>query len=257
MNSSPFYDIAGPEDAPVVLLVHGSVVSRISWQGQVKDLSSRYRVLVPDLPGHGVLRGEPFRFKRALDLLETMINREANGKAVLVGISLGGHLVTLLAERRPEITLGVVISGASMNFHGLTGGYLKLAAWMMNKLLQPDRLARQAEKNMRAKWPQEYVEAQLAAGIAPLGAAQSFEEISQYDFRASLAKVTAPVLILNGETDRPNRRSENHFASVLKYGQVKVVPGAGHACNIENPVEYNRLLMEFLDQCVHPAGKEK
>jgi pimeloyl-ACP methyl ester carboxylesterase len=243
---SSWYDLAGSPEKPPVVLIHGSVVSRVSWQMQIESFAGQFRLIMPDLPGHGMLRGEPFSFERAVEMLAGLVSQHAGGPAALVGVSLGGHVAELFAQRYPEMVWAVVISGASMNFHGALGAYVRAAAWFMQKAVKPQRLEAQAVKNMRAKWPSAVVDAQIAAGVAPLGAAQPFQEITRYDFRRCLEQVQCPVLILNGERDRPNRRGEKDFAAACQNGQIEIVPGAGHACNIENPANYNRSVLEFL-----------
>lgn len=244
---SNWFDMVGRNDAPALILLHGSVVNRAFWREQVNILSDHFHILVPDLPGHGALRHVPFRFENALDMLANLIVTKTDGQAMLAGISLGGHVATLLAAREPKLVDKLVVSGASMNFRGAMGIYIRMVAWLMRKLVKPDRLEKQAINNMRAKWPAETVDAIIAAGVAPLGAAQSFEEIWKYDFQKELANAKAPVMILNGEFDRPNRRNETVFASATRNSCLETVPNAGHACNIENSTEYNRRLLRFLN----------
>jgi pimeloyl-ACP methyl ester carboxylesterase len=60
-----------------------------------------------------------------------------------------------------------------------------------------------------------------------------------------LVEVDRPVLIMNGELDRPNRKGEKDFASAAHDARVQVIPGAGHACNVEQPEIYTHYLREF------------
>ena len=84
----------------------------------------------------------------------------------------------------------------------------------------------------------------------PVGASQSFLELSQYDFCHQLAQVQAPVLILNGEFDRPNRKGESKFAAAAANARVEIIQGARHACNLENPEAYTASLRRFADAIV-------
>lgn len=247
-KSTNWYEVHGPRHAPQVVLVHGSVVNRAIWQPQIAALRGRYRVLVPDLPGLGALSAEPFHFERAVDLLRELVDGVAEGRAALVGMSLGGHVAALFAGRFPHKVSALVLSGASMNFRGAVGAYARAVGYLMARLVKPDKLYAQAVKNMWKKWPAEVARAQVAGGISPLGASQAFAEIARYDFRAALEGFTAPLLILNGEHDHPNRKGEAAFAAAARGARVAVVSNAGHACSVENPAEYNRILMEFLDR---------
>src|ERR1700759_4858338 len=48
------YRIRGPQDAPVIVLLHGSNASLFTWEPWSKRLSDEYRVVSVDLPGHGL-----------------------------------------------------------------------------------------------------------------------------------------------------------------------------------------------------------
>jgi pimeloyl-ACP methyl ester carboxylesterase len=175
LETVDWYDVCGPEEAPAVILIHGSTLTRASWKPQVDALQADYRLICPDLPAHGTLAALPFHLDTALERLGALFERECgpNGRAVLVGISLGGHIATLLAASHPRQTAGLVISGASMNFSGLTGLWTKTIGLLMGRL-NPEKMRAQAERNIRKKWPAESAEAIIAAGIYPMGAFQSF-----------------------------------------------------------------------------------
>lgn len=245
--NSTWYDVIGPSGAPAVLMVHGSTVTRCSWLPQIDALSQTYRLIIPDLPGHGALHHTPFRMEAALETLCKAVEIEAaHSRVAVVGVSLGGHVATLFASRYPAKVSGLVLSGASMNFSGLTGLWMRFSAFLLTKVFKEERMRSQGEQNIRRKWPKETAEAIIAAGIFPNGAAQSFVELPRYDFRAALSGINAPVLILNGERDKPNRKGEAAFAAAAPNARLAVIPGAGHACNIEQPDLYNQQVLAFL-----------
>lgn len=252
--SQNLYSLYGSAEAPALLLVHGSTVSRASWTQQIEEWSQDFGLVVVDLPGHGVLSGEPFTMSRAIMVLLQAVDQAANGCALVVGLSLGGHVATVFAAQHPEKASGLVISGASMNFHGLTGAWTRLAGRLMLRLFTEEKLRLSLEKKICAQWPAPVVSAQLAEGVYPLGAAQSFIELPRYDFRAELRQVKAPVLILNGELDRPNRRGEQAFVTAAPRARVAVIPGAGHACAIEKPAAFNERVRAFAVEIGWQAG---
>jgi magnesium chelatase accessory protein len=82
----------GPEDAPVLLLLHGTGAATHSWRGLAPLLATRFRVVAPDLPGHGFTTGRPLggltmpAIARAVgDLLTTL----GVDPAIIVGHSAG------------------------------------------------------------------------------------------------------------------------------------------------------------------------
>ena len=118
-------DAAGSLDAPPIVLVHGSVVSRKMWLPQLRSLSSAHRVVAPDLPGHGDLADVPFTFAAAVETVRGAIARDAGGRALVVGLSLGGWVAIELAHRHPETVAGLVLVGCSRDTNGVIGVYLE------------------------------------------------------------------------------------------------------------------------------------
>jgi len=251
MNSkiivNPTFDIAGSKNTPALLLVHGSIVTRKLWLPQLHGLSDAYCVIAPDLPGHGTLAHIPFTFASAVQTLAEVIKREVGGRALVAGLSLGGYVAIELGKHHPNLVAGLVLSGCSLNFRGVLGLYLRALSTMM-QLGWFKQSSHQAELKVRQMFPpvlSDVAEAQLQAGVFPEALGASFAEISGKDFATSLAKYSGPGLILNGERDSASRRGEEQFASALSHGQVQIIPDAGHACNLDQPEFYNRVVRVF------------
>jgi pimeloyl-ACP methyl ester carboxylesterase len=241
------FDSAGPMDAPAILLVHGSVVTRKMWLPQLRGLSDAYHVLAPDLPGHGALADMPFTFSAAAQTLAEVIRQEAQGRALVVGLSLGGYIAMELAQHSPELVAGLVLSGASFNFDGVLGPYLKFASWLMQRGWL--KLGKEkSEERVRRMFPPalaDVAEEQLRAGVYPDALAPSYAEMAGRDFSAALADYPGPSLILNGERDKSSRKGESKFVSAARQGRAQTIPDAGHACNLDQPEQYNRAVREF------------
>ena len=112
--------IAGPPAAPSIVFVHGTRLTGAAWAAQQAALSGEFRTIAMDLPGHGSRAAEPFTLDGAADALSATIRDEATGgRAVVVGLSLGGYVAMALAAREPERIRGLVLSGATAEPTGL------------------------------------------------------------------------------------------------------------------------------------------
>ncbi|SFB84508.1 Pimeloyl-ACP methyl ester carboxylesterase [Halobiforma haloterrestris] len=153
-------DVAGPPEAQSIVLAHGAMFTRKMWGPQRDALAEEFRVVAPDLPGHGDRSGESFDLERGIAVLDDAIESYAGGSAVLVGLSLGGYLVTEYASRYPRKVDGLVVVGSSANpIRGLnlatrlTGAVVRLATrsdlveraaqrlgkrWVRNRDLSPE-----------------------------------------------------------------------------------------------------------------------
>jgi pimeloyl-ACP methyl ester carboxylesterase len=241
------FDAAGPSNAPAIVLVHGSVVTRKMWLPQLRGLSHQYYVLAPDLPGHGTRANEPFTFAAASRTLHQLIASETRGHAVVVGASLGGYVAIDLAQRHPEQVAGLVLVGASRNFMGVLGLYLRIVGGAMQRgWLKQSR--ERAEARVRRLYPPslaEAADAQIRAGVFPASLGPAFVEMAGRDFQQLLADYPGPTLILNGERDSGNRKAARTFARPARHATIVTILEAGHACNLDRPEAFNRAVADF------------
>lgn len=98
------YDLTGPHDAPIVVLLHGLGLTRqVTWGGVVPALAERFRVLSYDLLGHGetaLPQGEVNLTALGQQLIDLM-DELGIAQAALVGFSLGGMINRRVAMDHP------------------------------------------------------------------------------------------------------------------------------------------------------------
>jgi pimeloyl-ACP methyl ester carboxylesterase len=112
-DSHIFYTDSGPGTGPPIVLVHGWTADSVDWSWLIPALSADFRVIAYDQRGVG--RSAPvssYDFARQRADLAAVITRVAGGRAVLVGHSLGGAIVSTMGVEHPELTLGVVVLDA-------------------------------------------------------------------------------------------------------------------------------------------------
>ena len=106
-------EVAGPADAPAILFLHGTRVTRDMWHPQVGVFATDHRVVTLDLPAHGVLKDVPFRLVEAARHVREAIDEAAGGRAILVGQSMGGYVAMMVAAEHPEAVAGLVLCNCS------------------------------------------------------------------------------------------------------------------------------------------------
>ncbi len=95
---------------PVVVLVHGLGSSAADWREVARDLERDHRVVLVDLPGHGVTRmPEPFGLAQAAAVLDRAIGDRTDGPVILVGHSVGGLVAAAEAVVHPTRVRALVL----------------------------------------------------------------------------------------------------------------------------------------------------
>ena len=106
-----YLDYGGPADAPVIVAVHGLEGSAVNWSALAPLLTDRYRVLAPDLAGHGFTRsagrGVDVASNRAL--LSRFIQEVAGPPVILMGNSMGGMISLSEAAAAPRSVAGLIL----------------------------------------------------------------------------------------------------------------------------------------------------
>ncbi|KAG9236753.1 Alpha/Beta hydrolase protein [Amylocarpus encephaloides] len=113
-----FFKSVNPTASRTLLLLHGAVSSHHEWDNVAHHLSS-YHLLIPDLPSHGQHSSSPIplTLENTASLLKDLIaNHAHDGKADLVGMSLGGYTAIYLAQKHPELIGDLFISGVGQSW---------------------------------------------------------------------------------------------------------------------------------------------
>ena len=223
-----------PEKAPVVVLVHGLIVSSRYMIPTLSNLAPCYRVYAPDLPGFGRSQKPP----RALDIpglaraLDGWMEATGLGSAVLVGNSMGCQVIAELAVRSPGRVERAVLQGPTME------------PGARNLLQQATRLALDCLREPPALILIEGLDL-LAAG--PLRSLRTFRYAAEDRIEEKLPLLRAPTLVLHGGRDPivPGWWARE-VAGLLPDGRLVVVPEAAHAMNYDAPSELARHVRAFI-----------
>ena len=183
---------------PVVLL-HGARASRTMWRPQAEALQRLGRPsLAIDLPGHGRRTGERFTVAGSLDAIDDAVAR-VGGRAVLVGLSLGGYLGIAHAARRPEQVAGLVAAGCSSIPDQPATAVWLLAARAFARL--PDKGAWFNQRAVDLALPPDMAAAVGEGGFALEVMVDLLSEMRRTDPVDDLRRIQCPVWLVNGQWD--------------------------------------------------------
>ncbi|CAG8294953.1 unnamed protein product [Penicillium salamii] len=93
------YTMHNNSGTETIILIHGGFSSNKEWDQILPAISEKYHILIPDLPGHGASSHVPFSVEQSAKLILDLISSLAhNGRAHIVGFSLGAHVAACAAE---------------------------------------------------------------------------------------------------------------------------------------------------------------
>jgi pimeloyl-ACP methyl ester carboxylesterase len=235
----------GPPGAPAIVFLHGTRLSRAAWTPQVHGLADEFRTIALDLPGHGSRAGEPFALQAAAAIVAATIREEAaDGRAVVVGLSLGGYVAMELAARDPGCVRGLVLAGATAEPVGVRSIPYRALAVILERFDGP-RLDRLNAWFFRARYPAAIADPIMAGGFWSKGGAQALHALFGQRFMPRLAAYPGPTLILNGEWDLLFRLSAGTFAAAAYDARRVRLGGALHLSNLDRPEAFNDAVRRF------------
>jgi pimeloyl-ACP methyl ester carboxylesterase len=251
LKTASTYDQAGPQSGKPIVFVHGIRLSRKMWLPQMEILSDCYRVIALDLPGHGALVETPFTLESAAKQIAEVIDQAAGGRALVVGLSLGGYSTMEFARLFPEKAAGLVLAGCSANPTVMATVPFRLASAMMASASEK-LIARINDWIFRWRFDPIMIDPVIQDGYYFQAMPQAVKELSGKNFIDKMRGFPGPVLFLNGAHDWLFRSSEAAFLAAAKNSRLELIPNAGHLSNLEQPEAFaeavRRFAMEVLNR---------
>ena len=241
---------------PMVFL-HSFGHNKAMWFPQLAHFSERgYRVVAPDMPGHGDSTFDPSH--HTVDLIAQsyveLLAELGLQRVILVGISMGGYVALRMWARKPDLIAGLVLSNtkaesdsaeivarrraqvANIHQHGLAE-FVNTGA---PKRLSPKTLASRP-------WVLDLITMMNFTVSAEANAATLEAMAVKADDTATLAMIDVPALITSGSDDVfIPKTSAGVLKDGIKRSRVHVIQDTGHVSSLENPTEYNLAVEEFL-----------
>jgi pimeloyl-ACP methyl ester carboxylesterase len=253
-----FYEVRG--SGPPVVLLHPFPCHHGFWHPIAAALDSRYRLILPDLRGHGnseVGEGPAFMAKHANDVVR-VLDTEGVGKAAFIGCSIGGYILfefwrrfrarvssLALCDTRPqadaaEARANRLKSAASV----LEQETEPLLETMIPKLMGRTTLAARPDLVDRARAMMRKMSAEDIS-LVLRGMAERSDSI------ADLKTINVPTLIVIGEEDVLSTAADGELMRQnIADTQLKIIPKAGHYAPWEQPEAVGKVLRQFLESVV-------
>jgi pimeloyl-ACP methyl ester carboxylesterase len=250
-----FYEIRG--SGPPVVLLHPFPCDHEFWNPVAGALDSRYRLILPDLRGHGdseIGEGPALMQKHASDIAR-VLDAGGVGKAVFVGCSIGGYILFEFWRRYRERVSALALCDTRPQADTAEGraNRLKAAGAVLEQGTEPfieSMIPKLMGRTTVATRPD------LVDAARAMMRKMSAEDVSlvlqgmaeRPDSVADLKSINVPTLIVIGEEDVLSTVADGELMRQnIARSQLKVIPKAGQYAPWEQPEAVGTVLRQFLD----------
>jgi pimeloyl-ACP methyl ester carboxylesterase len=247
-------------DGLAVVLIHEGICDSRMWEPQWQAFASTHRAVRYDMRGFGRSPLPPEPYSNARDLVG-LLDEIGIEHAALVGASMGGRVALEVAVARPELVGALVLIGASLPGHDWSETVRTYGAEEERALERGD-LEAAVEANLRM-WvdgpyrASEAVDPAVRAAVAEMQrrafelqlpvAEDAEEEPLVPDLAERLGEIRAPTLVLVGKADVEDvHEIAERLHRAIPGARCASIPGAAHVPNMERPLEFNEIVLDFL-----------
>ncbi len=250
----------------LIILVHEFAGDLRSFEPQMRHFGKRYRVVafnargfppsdVPESPSS-------YSQARAADDILAVIEHLGEQKAHIVGLSMGGFATLHFGLRHQDRALSLCIGGCGYGAEldkreafraeaDITAEFIRLqgmAAFAGKYAFGPSRVQFQNKDPRGFAEFKKMLSEHSAAGSANTQMGVQKERPSLYTLVDEMKKIAVPTLIITGDEDWPCLLPGILMKQTIPSAALSIIPNSGHAINLEEPDEYNRIVGEFLAQ---------
>ena len=248
------YQVTG--NGPDVVLLHPFPLQHHFWDGVLDQLTTRYRLILPDLRAHGDSdAGDgPVTMQKLADDLERLCREFEINRAVFVGVSVGGYTLFEFWRRYRERVAALVLAntragaetaeGRAGRIHTaervLREGTGQFIEELFQKLFSPATIANRPDIVDAAR--------AMAKKMSPADVAAVQRGMAERaDSIPTLATINVPTLVIAAEDDGVPVSEMELIHQKISGSQFPVIAKAGHYAAMERPPEFGRLLRAFFD----------
>jgi 3-oxoadipate enol-lactonase len=243
-----WYEVKG--EGPALVLVHANPFDHDLWLYQTAHFSTWFQVIGIDIRGYGrsAKVTTSFTLKDMCNDVIAVMDALGVRRAVLGGCSVGSGIAILLGLDHPDRFSALILvggnSGASSRYQHRVVGYRKNLAdyhgQHLRELVAPAFAESRLGRHLLDMWVER--EPRLKGEAI----AQVFMAGNHTDTTARLPDMRVPTLVINGEFDN-SLAAGRRTARMVDGAEHRILPGTGHACCLEDPAGFDRLVIRFLE----------
>jgi pimeloyl-ACP methyl ester carboxylesterase len=247
-----WYEVAG--EGPALLFLHPLPFDHTVYQYQLAHYSTWFRCIAMDFRGFGRTDAvtEKYGLSDLGDDALAVLKQEKVDKAIVLGTSIGSKTALLLGLDHPEIFRAVIAVGAGNK--PAPEAVNRVAAYKDRGRdgFHPQHLRSVVSPAFASSPLGTYFLTRMAERAKVLGMkgeamSRTVEAAHDRDIRSRLPGMKPPLLVVNGEFDN-SLPSGTETAKLVPGSRHEILKDAGHACCLEDPAAFDRVVLDFLRQ---------
>jgi len=245
----------GMTGAPSIVFLHGIGTSGWMWEKQTTALTD-FHCLNVDLPGHGKSNQVTWvSLADTSDRIAALIqSRATNGRAHVVGLSLGGYIALVLLERHVHVVDRAVISGVT-DAPTPNRALLRPQLWLMSFLLKKRWFVKMQARSLGLSPDMQSAFTENLLRMSLQAYRRIWEEAVDFYVPNALKLVNNPTLITAGGNEtRIIRQTVETIPKLMPNAQGRLAPGCGHGWNLEAPDLFSAMVRAWISGRPMPAG---
>lgn len=248
VHPAPRIAVTCEGEGPLVLFLHGIRGNKENWQAQLSALAAKgFKAAAWDARGYGDSDDYdgPLNFRDHFvgDVLRVAEHFGAK-KFHLVGLSMGGRIARNVAIHHADRLLSLTVVNANPGFNSMSAEAVRRFV-TERKTRTPESIRRLLGSN-----PRKGAYEELVASIAKIrdeSYRKTLEASVAQDRDAPLESIRVPTLVIGGEEDTVySPQLARAMAERIAGAELAIMKGTGHLANLEQPEEFNRILLGFL-----------
>ncbi len=243
-------------DGPVVTFSHSLGCNLSMWDAQAAALRGRYRVLRFDTRGHGQSSAPAgaYTLEQLAEDFHALLRGLGIERTHFVGLSMGGMIGQVFALKYPEMVQSLVLCDPTSRYPAAAAPVWQdriktVEAKGIEPLVEPT-LGRWFTAPFRARRQELMAQVgQMIRDTPAQGYVGCCHAIPKIDVTDRLGAIACPALVIVGEEDpgTPVEMARDIHAA-LPSAELAILRSASHLSNLEQPEEFNRVLLRFLDK---------
>ncbi len=251
------YTDEGDKNDITIVFIHAFPLDKSMWKGQTDNLRDKYRVITYDVRGFG--NSEVDNEELTIDLfvsdLKNLLDTLGLSKVILCGFSMGGYIALQAAEKFPERFDALILCDTQCSADSAEakekrmksinairiGGLEHYADQVLQGFFSTDSIDKKSKEIIEAR--------RVIEGASPEVVCNTLQALADRSETCnSLHKIEVPVLILVGNEDTVTPPAAAKFMHSKIIGStLHTLEKSAHLSNIDNPVDFNKHLNDFLE----------